>query len=90
MKSKILLLLLSIILFVGCKNNSNKKASNWPEIKTPITIFAAHNDILFPGKKMLKRAKRIFTTLKESELISDSKHVQNKDQNLMIEEVIIN
>ena len=33
MKSKILLLLLSIILLVGCKNNSNKKASNLSEIK---------------------------------------------------------
>ena len=63
-----------------------KKAS---EIKTPITIFAALNDILFPGKKMLKRAKRIFPSLKESTLIFDSKHVQNKEQNLMIEKVIL-
>lgn len=64
----------------------SKNAAN---IKTPITIFAAQYDILFPGKKMLKRAKRIFPSLRVSNLLTDSKHVQNKDQNRMIEEVIM-
>jgi pimeloyl-ACP methyl ester carboxylesterase len=65
---------------------NSKNAAN---IKTPITIFAAKHDILFPGKKMLKRAKRIFPSLEGSHLLTDSKHVQNKDQNLMIEELIV-
>jgi len=58
-------------------------------IKTPITIFAAQGDILFPGKKMLKRAKKIFPSLKGGKLLLDSKHVQNREQNKMIEEAII-
>lgn len=65
----------------------SKKAAR---IQIPINIFAAQHDVLFPGKKMLKRAKRIFPSLKESELIADSKHVQNKDQNRMIEKAIMN
>lgn len=64
----------------------SKKAK---EIKTPISIFAAQNDIMFPGKKMLKRASKIFPSLKNTVLIEDSKHVQNREQNQMIEEVIL-
>ena len=63
-----------------------KKAAN---IKTPITIISAKNDILFPGKKMLKRAERIFPSLRDSQLLTDSKHVQSKDQNRMIEKIIM-
>lgn len=63
-----------------------KKAKN---ITTPITIFAAKEDILFPGKKMLIRASKIFPSLKDSKLFEDSKHVQNKKQNRIIEEVIM-
>ncbi|THD69610.1 alpha/beta hydrolase [Robertkochia marina] len=63
-----------------------KKASG---IKTPITIFAARHDVIFPGKKMLKRAKRIFPSLKAGVLLEHSKHVQSKDDNRRIEEVIM-
>ena len=59
------------------------------EITTPITLFAAQNDILFPGKKMIKRAVKIFPSLRESTLLEHSKHVQNKDQNEVIESIII-
>jgi pimeloyl-ACP methyl ester carboxylesterase len=59
------------------------------EITTPITIFAAQNDILFPGKKMIKRAEKIFPSLRKSTLLEHSKHVQNKEQNEMIEEEIM-
>jgi pimeloyl-ACP methyl ester carboxylesterase len=55
------------------------------EITTPITLFAAQNDILFPGKKMIKRATKIFPSLKRRTLLKHSKHVQNKEQNEMIE-----
>lgn len=63
------------------------KAAN--EITTPITIFAAQNDILFPGKKMIKRAAKIFPSLRKSILLEHSKHVQNKEQNEMIEQKIL-
>jgi pimeloyl-ACP methyl ester carboxylesterase len=59
------------------------------EITTPITLFAAQNDILFPGKKMIKRATKIFPSLKRSTLLKHSKHVQNKVQNEMIEREIM-
>lgn len=58
-------------------------------IKTPITIFAAKHDILFPGEKMIRRATKIFPSLKETRLFEDSKHVQNKAQNERIEEIIM-
>lgn len=63
-----------------------KKASG---IKTPITIFAARHDVIFPGNKMLKRARRIFPSLKAGVLLENSKHVQSKDDNRRIEEVIM-
>ncbi len=58
-------------------------------ITTPMTIFAAQNDILFPGKKMLKRASKIFPSLKASKLFENSKHVQNQAQNKIIEQAIL-
>ncbi|GAA3592874.1 alpha/beta hydrolase [Flavivirga amylovorans] len=58
-------------------------------IKTPITLFAGKNDILFPGNKMIKRASRIFPSLKKSKLFENSKHVQNKIQNEEIENIIM-
>lgn len=59
------------------------------EITTPITLFAAQNDVLFPGNKMIKRAAKIFPSLKKSTLLEDSKHVQNKEQNKQIEQEIM-
>ncbi|WP_298316622.1 alpha/beta hydrolase [uncultured Aquimarina sp.] len=58
-------------------------------IRTPITVFAGENDILFPGNKMIKRAKNIFPSLKNIKLIKDSKHVLNRKQNESIEKVIL-
>lgn len=58
-------------------------------IKTPITLFAGKNDILFPGNKMIKRAKKIFPALKSVKLIEDSKHVQSKKENELIEKIIL-
>src|SRR6056297_3024088 len=59
------------------------------KITTPITIFAAQDDILFPGSKMIKRATKIFPSLRKSRLLKHSKHVQNKEQNEMIEQEIM-
>ena len=64
----------------------NKKRANL--IKTPITLFAGKNDILFPGNKMIKRASKIFPSLKSSKLFENSKHVQNQEQNRIIEKVM--
>lgn len=64
------------------------KTSEASKIQTPITVFAAENDIIFPGVKMIKRAKKIFPSLKLSLLLNDSKHVQNKKDNSLISSII--
>ncbi|WOD43548.1 alpha/beta fold hydrolase [Hwangdonia lutea] len=59
-------------------------------IKTPISIFAADKDIMFPGKKMIKRASKIFPSLKEVVLIKNSKHVPSATDNVMVQNKILN
>lgn len=58
-------------------------------IKTPITLIAAKKDIMFPGIKMIKRAKKIFPSLQEIVLLEDSKHVQNRIDNIKVEKLIM-
>ncbi|WP_276390662.1 alpha/beta fold hydrolase [Eudoraea chungangensis] len=58
-------------------------------INTPITIFASQNDLMFPGKKLLNRASKIFPTLLNSKLLKNTKHVPSKEQNKLIENWIM-
>ena len=58
-------------------------------IKTPISIFACEKDIMFPGKKMIRRAKKLFPSLHEVVLLKDSKHVPNTTKFKEIEELIL-
>jgi hypothetical protein len=64
------------------KNDANR-------IKTSITIFACEKDIMFPGKKMTSRAKKLFQSLKEVVLLEGSKHVPNSNDFKKIEDLII-
>tara|TARA_B100000780_G_scaffold270652_1_gene230702 strand:- start:1214 stop:2071 length:858 start_codon:yes stop_codon:yes gene_type:complete len=64
-------------------------STNARKIKTPINLIAAKQDILFPGKKMLNRARNIFPSLKHAVLLENSKHVQTKSQNEQIEKMIL-
>lgn len=59
------------------------------QITTPVFLFSAEKDIMFPGVKMLKRARKIFPSLKEAVLLKNSKHVQNRIDNNMIAKIII-
>ena len=43
---------------------------------------------MFPGKKMIKRAKSIFPSLEEVVLLEDSKHVPNTNHLKKIEHLI--
>lgn len=65
---------------------SNEKARL---IKTPITLIAAKDDVLFPGEKMIKHASQIFPSIRKSVLLKNSKHVQSKDDNMLIENMIL-
>jgi len=58
-------------------------------IKTPITLIVAKKDIIFPGVKMMKRANKIFPSLKNTLLLENSKHVQNRKDNTKIEQLIL-
>lgn len=58
-------------------------------IKTPITLIAAKDDIMFPGVKMIKRAHKIFPSIKTTVLLENSKHVQRPSDNIKIEELIL-
>ena len=57
-------------------------------ITTPITLIAAKKDLMFPGDKMLKRASKIFSSVK-AVLLEQSKHVQSKADNRKIEALIM-
>lgn len=64
------------------KNDANR-------IKTPITIFACEKDIMFPGKKMIKRAQLIFPSLTKIVLLEDSKHVPSTKNFKVIEDSVL-
>ncbi len=64
------------------------KESEAKLITTPINLFAAKQDIMFPGVKMLKRAVKIFPSLRETILLENSKHVQSRMDNDKIEKII--
>lgn len=57
-------------------------------ITTPITLIAAKRDLMFPGEKMLRRALKIFSSVK-TVLLEQSKHVQSKADNRKIEALIM-
>lgn len=61
------------------------QSSQAQKITTPITLFAAKDDVMFPGRKMLKRAHKIFPSLKQTVLFEEGKHVQDRNQNNEIE-----
>lgn len=65
---------------------SKQNAAN---IKTSITLFGAKKDLMFPGVKMIKRAKQIFPSLKKTILLEESKHVQSRVDNNLIEKIIL-
>lgn len=58
-------------------------------IYSPITLFACEKDLMFPGKKLIKRAKRIFYSLEEVVLLKDSKHVPSVNDFKLIEDIIL-
>lgn len=59
------------------------------QIKTPLTLIAAEKDLMFPGKKVMKRAKHIFPSLDEIVLLENSKHVPTENHFRKIEELIL-
>lgn len=65
------------------------RKSEAEKIQTPITLVGAKQDIMFPGPKMLKRAKKLLPSLKQALLFEDSKHVQNPEGNRRFEALIM-
>ena len=59
------------------------------EIKTPITLIVAKEDIMFPDEKMLIIASKILSSVKKAVLLEHSKHAQYKVDNIKIKELIM-
>lgn len=59
------------------------------KITAPITILAAEKDIMFPGLRMKKRAKKLFSSLEQFLLLKDSKHVQDSKGNSIFEDLVL-
>ena len=57
--------------------------------KAPVYIIAARNDIYFPGEKIAKRSKELFSNLKEVFLLENSKHMPSKDSYSIIQKKIV-
>ena len=66
------------------------KAEEARQIKSPLLIIGTDKDILFPGKRLLRRAEQIFPSLKQKVLLQSSKHVPSHRANLEIVEFIKN
>ncbi len=58
-------------------------------ISTPLTVIAAEHDLLGPGKRLLRRAKRLFPSLKRAALLEGSRHVQGVRDNQKVEAFIL-
>jgi len=63
--------------------------SDAKRIQTPMTILGAKEDVLFPGSKMEKRARKIFSSLRKFVLLDTSKHVQDAQGNKVFEELVL-
>ncbi len=58
------------------------------QIKTPIYFMAADDDLLFPGEKLLKRAKDIFPSFAKGLLLENAKHFPNAEGKALITQFI--
>jgi len=54
------------------------KSKEVKNFTAPIYIIAAKNDIYFPGEKIARRCKELFSNLKEIHLLENSKHMPSK------------
>jgi pimeloyl-ACP methyl ester carboxylesterase len=64
------------------------KKEDAARIQTPIHILAAEEDVMFPGEKLISRARSIFPSLKSATLLPGSKHVPAQSQNIRVLEVL--
>ncbi len=56
--------------------------------KAPTLLFAAENDVFFPAKKVVPRARNIFLSLSKTVTLNNASHFQNdKNLKIIIEEI---
>jgi pimeloyl-ACP methyl ester carboxylesterase len=72
--------------FSPIKNITRAEAQR---IQTPVHLFGAGRDLMFPGQKLLRRSQATFPNLKTAVLLPDSKHVQGRADNDRIQEHIL-
>lgn len=64
------------------------KAQQVEHFKAPVYIIASKKDIYFPGDKIAKRSKALFSNLKEVHLLENSKHMPSKSSYTLIQKKI--
>jgi pimeloyl-ACP methyl ester carboxylesterase len=57
-------------------------------VKTPVYVMVADDDIFFPGDKTLKRCADLFPSLKDTYILKQSKHIPDQSRYAEIEQII--
>ncbi len=64
------------------------KSKDVANFKAPVYILAVKNDVYFPGEKIEKRSKELFSNLKEVHLLDNSKHMPSSKSYSIIQQKI--
>ena len=58
------------------------------KVTTPVYVMVADDDIFFPGDKTLKRCSELFSDLKDTYVLKQSKHIPDQSRYVEIEQTI--
>lgn len=65
------------------------KTKDLENFKAPVYVIAAEDDVYFPGDKIAKRSKELFSNLKEVYLLENSKHMPSKKAYPIIQQKVL-
>ncbi|WP_299275933.1 alpha/beta hydrolase [uncultured Psychroserpens sp.] len=64
------------------------KTKDVENFTAPVYVIAAKNDVYFPGEKIARRCRELFSNLKEVHILKNSKHMPSKDTYPIIQQKI--
>ncbi len=72
----------------GCRLRSPRKATTeeLEDFGSPTLVFAAENDIFFPGEAVIERAKEVIPNLVSTELLENCRHIPSGEAFALINE----
>ena len=65
------------------------KKKDVQHFEAPVYVIAAKGDVYFPGEKIIQRCKELFSNLKGTHLLSNSKHMPSEDSYPIIQRKIV-